>query len=193
MEKQIGVLVQEIYYLILLKQYGKATREDLDLLRFDIIEFLKISERKFHEYLKCHKVKTFDEYYSEVINNFINNLIKLVEETHEIPLDIPVIDKDTGAKVELEEIFKFGIHKLYEEYLNTFNHSYVITNIVKQYERIKEILENDNEYTLSELILEFDRIIDTIHISGRFVQAYMGFNPERCKALAERRFRNHFR
>jgi len=174
--------ITEIYYLILLKQYSYATEEDLRKLRLKILSFFADVAPELERWCAEHGLLGYDKFY-EAWEEYAYSVFG------KSPRDVFL--ENVLFYVTVEDILYEGLKYLYRLYKEEFPYENIANDILKRYKRIREILSFPEKYSLSQLILEFDALIDLIHVHGNFLEDYFGVDVVAAKERAEKLFRKH--
>jgi len=172
--------ITEIYYLILLKQHGYATEEDLKKLRSKILSLFADVAPELERWCAEHALLGYDKFY-EAWEEYACSVFG------KSPQDVFL--ENVLFYVTVEHILYEGLKYLYRLYKEEFPYKDIAKDILKRYKKIKEILSFSEEYSLSELIIEFDALIDLIHVHGNFLEDYLGVDVVAAKERAEELFR----
>jgi len=172
--------IVEIYYLILLKQYGYATEEDLKKLRLKILSFFADVAPELERWCAEHALLGYDKFY-EAWEEYACSVFG------KSPQDVFL--ENVLFYVTVEHILYEGLKYLYRLYKEEFPYEDIANAILRRYKRIQEILSFPEEYSLSQLIIEFDALIDLIHVHGNFLEDYFGVDVVAAKEKAEELFK----
>jgi len=190
----------DIYYLILLRQYGYATTYDLNEMERKIFYVFRHSRDVLKSWLALHGILEYEEFVKEWKGHVIDILhrggqyqcgIMLDTFVHDNDYDEDFLIVDNGVTYfSLGQFLREGLKPLYNDYRKFYHsESYpIVSKMQHTHDTIVKILNHPEDYNLSNLIIEFDNLVDLYHTGGRLLDDYIGVNVEMAKSIAERKF-----
>ena len=196
--------VKRLYLLILKKQYGMATEEDIEELRELAFQYLCFAYRTLRNWLACHGHFDYDDFFEcwfedgetcvgtgegfiERLKEALNKLSYCCGDPsalNEIVWNIEIL----GIYYTVRDVLHDGVEKLYGAYKENIVYLDAYPKIVKTYEELKKWANSPFEYPLKDLILLVDRVTDTEHSAGNLLWDWGGIDVQEAKEEAEKEF-----
>ena len=198
----------KLYCLILKKQYGTATEEELEELVQLGMEYLEWSRELIRDWLLAHaQIGTFEEWLDAILNEdspvFSQMGGFLLEEIGEklkalgekrydyneaVGHESVFVQDVVGCNISLERIARRGLRPIWECYKENMKGWDIVERMKRVLKEIDDLLENPSKYTISDLILLIDAVTDLHHSAGRLIEDYGYIDVESAKAEAEEMF-----